>query len=378
MQVAIVHDWLTNMGGAEKVVELIHSLFPDAPVYTLLYEQNNMPEDFARMDIRTSYLQRIPFARRRHQWLLPFMPAAIEAMDLREYGLVISSSTSCAKGVLTRADCCHISYCNTPMRYAWDFYQDYITDKPWPLRNYIRRQLHWIRMWDRLSADRVDYFIANSRNVKNRIYKHYLREAEVIYPPVDTDYFVPGEAKAGKYFLCAGRLVGYKRVDLAVQVCSEMGLPLIVAGDGGELKRLKSMAGSTVEFRGRVSDDELLKLYQDCRAFIFPGEEDFGITPLEAQACGRPVIAFGRGGTLETVVDGQTGLFFDQQDTESLKFALKRFIDCEATFDPKVIRQQAEGFSVDRFLREFGSAVNERYKEFEEEQKYFASDHDDK
>lgn len=368
MRVAIVHDWLTNMGGAEKVVELMHRLFPDAPVYTLLYDRRNMPEDFARMDIRTSYLQQIPFARRRHQWLLPFMPAAIEAMDLREYDLVISSSTSCAKGVLTRADCCHISYCNTPMRYAWDFYQDYIGDKPWPLRNYIRRQLHWIRLWDRLSADRVDYFIANSGNVKNRIRKHYRRESEVIYPPVDTNYFVSGEEKTGEYFLCAGRLVGYKRVDLAVQVCSEMSLPLIVAGDGGELKRLKGMAGPTVEFRGRVSDDELLKLYQDCRAFIFPGEEDFGITPLEAQACGRPVIAYGRGGALETVVDGQTGLFFEHQDEKSLRLALERFIEYEGRFNRASIRQQAEAFSVDRFLREFGLAVQKFYEEFQARQ----------
>jgi glycosyltransferase involved in cell wall biosynthesis len=365
MRVAIVHDWLTNLAGSDKLVELMHQLYPDAPIYTLFYDKKNMPESFAKMDIRTSYLQHIPLARKKHQWFLSFMPAAVEAFDLRDFDLVISSSTSCAKGVLTRADCCHISYCNTPMRYAWDFFQDYLEEKPWLLRRYITRQLHWIRQWDRLSADRVDYFIANSGNVKNRIRKHYRREAEVIYPPVDTNYFVPGNGKRGDYFLCAGRLVAYKRVDLAVRVCSAMNVPLVVAGVGGEYKRLRAIAGPTVKFRGWVSNDELLQLYQGCRAFIFPGEEDFGITPLEAQACGRPVIAYRRGGALETVLEGRTGLFFDRQEEDSLKAALEIFSTCETAFDRGFIRQHAEGFSVDRFQQELKTLVNARYKEFQ-------------
>jgi glycosyltransferase involved in cell wall biosynthesis len=365
MRVAIVHDWLTNMGGAEKVVELMHHLFPDAPIYTLIFDPNNMPDSFLNMDIRTSYLQRFPLAKSKYQWMLPLMPRAIECLDLREYDLVISSSTSCAKGVLTRADCCHICYCNTPMRYAWDFYHDYLAGKPWIIRKFISRQLHWIRQWDRLSADRVDYFIANSVNVKNRIYKHYRREAEVIYPPVDTDFFVPGYGETGDYFLCAGRLVRYKRVDLAVQVCSEMHLPLVVAGEGEELKRLKSKAGPTLKFMSRVSDMELLKLYQNCRAFIFPGEEDFGITPLEAQACGRPVIAYGKGGALETVVGEQTGIFFMEQTIDSLRLALETFIERESTFDPMLIRQQAIKFSRQRFLEEFKATVNRCYEDFQ-------------
>lgn len=367
MRVAIVHDWLTNMGGAEKVVELMHHLFPDAPIYTLVYDQRNMAASFSEMDIRTSYLQKIPGARHKHQWLLPFMPAAVEALDLRNYDLVISSSTSCAKGVLTRADCCHISYCNTPMRYAWDFSQDYIEGKPWPLRSYIIRQLHWIRQWDRLSADRVDYFIANSQNVKNRIRKHYRREADIIYPPVNAEYFIPGHLKPGAYFLCAGRLVAYKRVDLAVRVCTAMKLPLIVAGDGGEYQHLQTIAGSTIEFRGRVSNEELLQLYQNCRAFIFPGEEDFGIMPLEAQACGRPVIAYGRGGVLETIQEGQTGLFFEQQDQDSLRAVIEKFLVVEVAFDKNIIRQHAENFRVERFLQEFRTVVYARYNEFQTE-----------
>jgi Glycosyltransferase len=352
------------MGGSEKVVELIHRLFPGAPVYTMLYDPDNMPDSFRKMDIRTSYLQRIPIIRKKHQWLLGLMPAAVEAFDLREYDLVISSSSSCVKGVLTRADSCHICYCHTPMRYAWDFFQDYLERQPWLLRSYISRKLHRIRQWDRLSADRVDFFIANSSNVKNRILKHYRRDAEVIYPPVNTEYFIPANKEQGDYFLCAGRLVAYKRVDLAVKVCSAMNLPLVVAGDGGEYKRLRAIAGPTVEFRGRVSDDELLRLFQGCRAFIFPGEEDFGITPLEVQACGRPVIAFGRGGALETIIEGRTGLFFDRQEEESLSLALKQFIDSESDFDMKIIRQHAERFNTDRFMQELKSLVEACYNEF--------------
>jgi glycosyltransferase involved in cell wall biosynthesis len=364
VKVAIVHDWLTNMGGAEKVVELMHRLFPDAPVYTLLYDKNKMAPSFADMDIRTSYLQKLPFAKKKHQLLLQFMPVAIESLDLRDFDLVISSSTSCSKGVLTRSDTCHICYCNTPMRYAWDFYQEYLQGKPRLLYWYISRQLHRIRLWDRLSADRVDFFIANSRNVAARIRKHYRREADVLYPPVDTQYFHPGNTVPGKYFLCAGRLVKYKRVDLAVRVCSRMGLPLLVAGDGSEYKRLRVIAGPSVKFMGRVSDSELKELYQQCRAFIFPGEEDFGIMPLEAQACGRPVIAYGRGGTLETVRDGYTGLLFQRQDEKSLQDTLECFLSQEESFNSQVIRKHAEAFSIERFLDEFYLLVNDRFNEF--------------
>jgi len=365
MRVALVHDWLTNMGGSEKVLELIHQLFPGAPIYTLLYDQSRMAASFQSMDIRTSYLQNLPLARRKHQWLLGFMPAAVESLDLRDYDLVISSSTSCAKGVLTRADCCHICFCNTPMRYAWDFYQDYLQSKPRFMRGFIARQLRNIRQWDRLSADRVDYFIANSLNVRNRIRKHYRRDAGVVYPPVDTGHFVPGLNQSGEYFLCAGRLVAYKRVDLAVRACSALQVPLIVAGDGKEYKQLRALAGPSVEFRGRVSDQELLKLYQNCRALVFPGEEDFGITPLEAQACGRPVIAYGRGGALETVLEGQTGLFFARQEDSSLRAALERFAEIESGFDRNHIRQHAEAFSTDRFKEDFMAWVDEHYRDFQ-------------
>ncbi|WP_242848815.1 glycosyltransferase [Syntrophomonas palmitatica] len=250
------------------------------------------------------------------------------------------------------------------MRYAWDFYQDYLEGRSNLVRCYINRHMHHIRLWDRVAADRVDYFIANSINVAGRIYKHYRRESEVIYPPVNTDFFIPGSKMEGDYFLSAGRLVGYKRVDLVVKVCSRKGLKLMVAGDGEEYKRLKSIAGPTVEFLGRVSDDELLKLYQNCRAFIFPGEEDFGIMPLEAQACGKPVIAYGRGGALETVLQGRSGLFFYRQDEESLAQAIDCFIKNENGFDSGIIRKHAEGFGVDRFINEFTNMIDKLYGDF--------------
>ncbi len=371
MRIALVHDWLTNMGGSEKVLELIHHLYPDAPIYTLLYDKKRMAASFSELDIRTSYLQQIPLARSKHQWLLPFMPAAIESLDLREYDLVISSSTSCAKGVLTRADCCHICYCNTPMRYAWDFYQDYLKSKPYWLRIFIAHQLHNIRQWDRIASDRVDYFLTNSCNVKNRIRKHYGREAQIIYPPVDTAFFTPGIRQPGEYFLCAGRLVAYKRIELAVRVCSAMNVPLVVAGSGGEYKKLKAIAGPSVKFKGQVDQEELLSLYRGCRALIFPGEEDFGLTPLEAQACGRPVIAYGQGGALETLRDEETGLFFDYQTETSLAEALQKFSNMEERFDPEIICHHARKFNIPRFKAEFLATVGTLYGDYQKRLKEY-------
>jgi glycosyltransferase involved in cell wall biosynthesis len=364
MRTALVHDWLTNMGGSERVLELIHHLFPDAPVYTLLHDAGQMSAAFKAMDIRTSYLQKLPAAIRRHQWLLPFMPTAIESLDLREYDLVISSSTACAKGVLTRSDCCHICFCNTPMRYAWDFFQDYLRSKPRWLQGYIAHQMHTIRIWDRLSADRVDYFLANSANVRNRIRKHYRREAGVIHPPIDTGFFTPGPAPTRGYFLCAGRLVAYKRIDLAVRACSALDLPLVIAGGGTEYQHLRSLAGPSVQFRGQVSQDELLDLYRGCRALIFPGEEDFGLTPLEAQACGKPVLAYGKGGALETVLPGETGMFFSAQAEEDLRSVLRDFAAREDQFDPDRICRHASSFNIPRFQEEFAAAIQRLYQDF--------------
>lgn len=372
MKVALVHDWLTNFGGAERLIEIFHGLFPKAPIYTVLYDQTRLPERFKTMDIRTSFLQKVPFARKKHQWFLQFMPLAVEQFNLSEYDLVLSSSTACAKGVITRAGTCHICYCNTPMRYAWDFYHEYTETKGLLLRSYIAWQMNRVRQWDRLSADRVDYFIANSQNVARRIRKHYRRDAYVIHPPVDTKYYYPA-GNERNYFLCAGRLVSYKRIDLAVQAFSQLKLPLWVAGDGGEYKNLKRLAGSNIKFLGKVEDKELRSLYQQCRAFVFPGEEDFGIMPLEAQACGRPVIAFGKGGALETVIDGQTGLFFEEQSVVSLTKAVERFLHMEHDFRPEDITAHANKFAVERFKSEIINYVNQSYLKFKSDNKQVLS-----
>lgn len=363
MKVALVHDWLTNFGGAERVLQSFHRVFPQAPVYTVFYDQSRLPESFKDLDVRTSFLQKLPFARKKHQWFLQFMPMAVEQFNLSEYDLVLSSSTCCAKGIITGANTCHICYCNTPMRYAWDFYHEYIDKKGPLMRGYIAWQMNRIRQWDRTSADRVDYFLANSRNVARRVKKHYHRDSHIIYPPVDTNYYRP-YGNERNFFLCGGRLVGYKRIDLAVEAFSRLKLPLWVAGDGEEYKKLKTMAGSCVKFLGKVKDSELRSLYQQCRAFIFPGEEDFGIMPVEAQACGRPVIAFGRGGALETVVEGQTGIFFQEQSVDSLVEAVKRFITVEADFSPEVITANAKRFAKERFEMEIKEFVTTKYKEF--------------
>lgn len=368
MKTAIVTDWLTQMGGAERVVLAIKELFPDAPIYTTVYNPDTVDPVFRSMDIRPSFIQKLPGAKKSYQKYLPLMPTAVEQFDLSEFDLVISSSSSVAKGVITRPGTLHICYCHTPMRYAWDFYHEYLhgPDVGKLKRKLIPWLMNYIRMWDRLSADRVDYFIANSQNVAQRIKKHYRRDSEVIHPPVDVSFFTPSD-ESEDFFLVVSRLVPYKRIDLAVQACNELRLPLRVIGAGPELERLKAMAGPTVKIMGRVSDDEIRWHYARCRAFLFPGEEDFGITPLEAQASGRPVIAFGRGGALETVIDGQTGLFFREQNAGSLVEAIKRLDGME--FNKQVIRQHAENFDTVKFKEKIKSFIDEKYKNIDEKYK---------
>lgn len=363
MKVAIVHDWLTIYGGSESIVRILHEFFPEAPIYTTVYDRKNMPEDFAGMDIRPSFLQHYPFAKKKYTTYLPFMPRAFESFDLSEYDLVISSNTSCSKGVITGADTLHICYCNTPMRYGWDFYHEYIKDKGRLGKFVISCMMKKIRLWDRLSADRVDAFIANSGNVARRIQKHYRRDSKVIYPPVRTHMFRKGEGPKD-YYLAVSRLVPYKRIDLLVEAFSENGLPLKIIGAGSQAKELKKKAAPNIQFLGRLEDEMVLKYMQGCRAFLFPGEEDFGITPIEAQACGRPVIAYGKGGALETVEAGKTGLFFAEQTKEAVKEAVSRFETME--FDSGYIAAHAEKFSEERFRKELKDYIFEEYRKFQE------------
>lgn len=363
MKVAIVHDWLANMGGAERIIKIFHELFPEAPIYTCVYNKESMPEEFRHMDIRTTFIQKLPFGKKRYQMYLPLMPVAFEQLDLSEYDLVLSSSTSCAKGVITRADTCHICYCNTPMRYAWDFYHEYTNKKSFIVRALIAMQMNRIRQWDRLSADRVDYFIANSKNIARRIQKHYRRESEVIYPPVRTSFYALGD-KNEDYYLIVSRLVPYKRIDLAVEAFNELDLPLMIIGDGSELLRLKKMAGNNIKFLGKIEDDETKIFYSNCKAFVFCGEEDFGITPLEAQSCGKPVIAYAKGGALETVIDKVTGVFFKDQTKESLILAIDNFENRYKEFDSFRIRQHALDFSEENFKDKISNFISSKMVEF--------------
>ena len=354
MRVAIAHDWMSNVGGGGRVLAEIHRLYPDAPVYTAISDPDTLPAEMREWDIRPSFLQRIPFARRHYQAFLPLMPLAFEQFDLREYDLVISSSSACAKGVITRPDTVHVSYCHTPCRYIWDLYHDYTAGLR--SRALIAPIAHWLRIWDRASADRVDHFVANSLEVAGRIRKHYRRDSELIYPPVDVERVRPNGKPAEDFYLVVSRLVPYKRVDLAVEAATRTGRRLVVAGSGPERGRLEAMAGPSVEFVGHVSDGEVADLMARCRAFLFPGFEDFGIAPVEAQAAGRPVVAYARGGALETVVGGATGVFFEEQTVEALIAALEE-LEAER-FDPLACRRNAERFSAEEFTRRFTSFVD--------------------
>ena len=361
MKTAIVHDWLSVYGGAESIIRILHDLFPEAPVYTSVYDADNMPDDFREMDIRTSFLQHMPFAKKKYTSYLQLMPKAFESFDLSEYDLVISSSTCCAKGVKTRKETFHICYCNTPMRYAWDFYDEYVSGRNFLARKYIGMVMPGIRKWDFKSADRVDQFIANSNNVADRIKRHYKRDSHVIYPPVRTNMFVP-TGVCEDFYLAASRLVPYKRIDLAAETFTKLKKPLYIVGAGSEFEKIKDLSGDTVRLLGRVGDEELLALMQRCKAFLFPGEEDFGITPVEAQACGKPVIAFGKGGACETVVDGKTGILFPEQTVQSLTEAIDRFENTK--FDIEDITANAERFSEERFRTELYEYIMDCFERF--------------
>ena len=344
MRVAIVHYWLVGMRGGERVLEEICLLFPQADIFTHTYDPSRTSDLIKRHKITTTFIDRLPFARTFYQRYLLLMPAALEELDLTSYDLVISSESGPAKGVIVHPNAVHICYCHSPMRYLWDQYHTYRAKAGWLTRLVMSLTMPVLRAWDVASAARVDRFIANSSFVARRINKAYRRDSVVIFPPVDLDAFAIEPAPTGDFYLVAGQLVPYKRVDLAIAACTRLGRRLVVVGTGSEAERLRKGAGPTVEFRGWASNDELRSLYANCRALLFPGEEDFGIVPLEAMASGRPVIAFGSGGALDTVVEGQTGTFFDRQSVESLAAAVLQFERQEARFDPQAIRQHARRF----------------------------------
>ena len=353
LRVALVCDWLTTFGGAEKVILALHELFPHAPIYTSIYNRDQVP-GFEKAMIFTSYLQNLPFAKKHHQLYLGFMPHAFERFDLSNYDLVISSSHCCAKGIITKPNTLHVCYCHSPMRYLWEnshrYIQEYEANRL--VKTIAPFFLHKIRLWDRLSADRVDEFIANSHHIQQRIQKYYRRPSTVIYPFVDMKKFerIESNSKRENFFLAVGRLTPYKKFDLVIDTFNQLKLPLKIVGKGVAFKRFQQMAGSTVELLGHVSDEQLLQLYSKAKALIFPQVEDFGIVPLEAMAAGCPVIAYRKGGAVETVVEKKTGIFFDEQNVASLRAALEKFdtmnlsskviIDHARTFDKSVFQKK--------------------------------------
>lgn len=363
MKTAIVHDWLVNYGGAERVVEQMLLLYPDADIYTLVYDEKKMGKIFPKEKVHTSSLQKIPMAEKLYTKFLSLMPKAFEEFDLTGYDLVIASSSCCAKGVITSPTTPFIAYIHSPMRYAWDLYYDYLKNSGRLTKFFMKRWMPDIRKWDYISSQRIDTLVANSSYIARRIKKFWNRDAAVVYPPVDTDRLSISDEAAGDYFVVFSRFVPYKRIDLAISACARLNKKLIVIGSGSQEKELKLLAASCknadIKFTGRISDSEVKAYLQKCRALIFCAEEDFGIIPVEAQACGRPIIAFGKGGALETVVNEKTGVFFEEQSVESLVKAIEKFekLDKENTFNPKKIREHAEKFSAENFRKNLSEQI---------------------
>ncbi|MEO1209957.1 MAG: glycosyltransferase family 4 protein [Cyanobacteria bacterium J06638_20] len=367
MKTAVVHEWLVTYAGSEQVCEQMLHLFPEADLYSLV---DFLPEDLRwfiqQRPVHTSFLQNLPFARRRFRAYLPLMPLAVEQFDLSGYDVVLSSNHAVAKGVVTRADQLHISYVHTPIRYAWDLQQQYLQGAG--LQTGVKAIaaqaiLHYLRLWDVATANRVDCFLANSKFVARRIWKTYRREAQVVYPPVAIDRFKPGSDRDDIY-LTISRFVPYKRVDLTVQAFNQLGLPLVVIGDGPDWKRVKAIAKPNVTLLGRQPDAVVEDYLQRCKAFVFSAEEDFGITLVEAQAAGAPVIAFGKGGATETVIPGKTGILFPTQTVESLVEAVQYFESGGLIVNPHVLRQNAERFAPECFHQEFLKIVEHQWDKF--------------
>lgn len=355
LDVALAHDWLTGMRGGERVLEVLAEAFPGAPILTLIHKAAAVSPALNRHPIRTSWLQRVPGVAATYRWFLPAFPLAAAGLRCPPARLLISTSHCVAKGFRPPPGARHLCYCFTPMRYAWLFFEEYF-GRGTARRLALKPLLAALRAWDLRANARVDRFVAISRHVRDRIARFYGREADVVYPPVDTARWTPGPQRPGDYDLIVSALVPYKRVDLAVRTYTKAGRRLRVVGTGGEAARLRTLAGPCVEFLGHQPDAAVLDLYRGCRALVFPGEEDFGVVPLEAQACGRPVIAFGRGGALETVADGTSGVFFARQDESDLLEALER--SHAVDWDAGAIRAHAEQFGEARFVAGLAASIS--------------------
>ncbi|MCB9126298.1 MAG: glycosyltransferase [Ardenticatenales bacterium] len=360
MKVALVHDWLNQIGGAESVLIALKELFPEAPVYTSIYDPTAMPAVMQRWEIRTSAMDRIPRIHQHHQAALPLYPFVWEQFDFSGFDLVLSNKSGFCHGIITPPETLHLCYCLTPTRYLWNTDSYLARENVGRLRRTLLPPLLTaLRLWDHAAAQRVDGYAAISRAVQDRIENFYQQESTIIYPPVATERFAAGEREA--FFFIVSRLIPYKRIDLAVAAFNQLGLPLVIAGEGRDRAALEAAAGPNVRFLGKVSDDEVADWMGRARAFIFPGEEDFGITPVEAAAAGTPVIAFGRGGARDTVIEGETGLFFDEPTADSLADAVRRFES--SSFDRVQMQRHAQRFDTAQFKAQITAWVEAQVTE---------------
>ncbi len=366
MKIALVHDYLIYYGGAERVLKTLHQMLPHSPIYLLFYDPEIAKNYFSRADLRPSFLQKLPnFFKKKYHCLLPLLPLAVESFNLRDFDLVISSSSAFAKGIITRFSTLHICYCHTPMRFLWDQYHNKIKNENLIKKSFLAKAfLHYTRMWDQGSSHRVDYFLANSRTTAQRIWKYYRRQAKVIYPPVFdrskiflSSLIEKDQKFSEDYFLIVSRLVPSKRIDLAVEAFNRLNLPLVVIGDGPQYNRLCKSSKSNIKFLGWQSDEIVSRYYAHCLALIVPGEEDFGITAVEAMSYGKPVLAYRSGGVTETVIEGITGEFFDDQTPEILADGVRRLQKNLPTYSPLLIKKRAELFSREKFIHEIKNFI---------------------
>ncbi|NQV00967.1 MAG: glycosyltransferase [Parcubacteria group bacterium] len=365
MKIALVHDYLIRFGGAERVFLNLRKIFPQAEIYTILYDKEKMGKYFPGVKVNTSFLQDFPFSKKHHRILAPLIPAAVESIDLRNFDLVISSSSAFIKGLVLRPKTIHICYCHNSARFLWDYASQYDGGP-----SFLKKLLfHYLRLWDRSAANRVDYFIANSKSTAQRIKKFYRRESKVIYPAVNMGTVnmetAPASQGTAPFFLIVSQLTPYKRIDLAIDAFNKLELPLVIIGQGRDQKRLRKMANKNIKFLGWQTDEKVRQYIQNCKAFVFPGEDDFGIAPVEAMGFGKPVVAYRKGGATETVLEGISGEFFDDLSTESLADGVRRLLLNFNNYSPLVIKKRAERFSLERFetdIKEFVIEVVEKNK----------------
>lgn len=372
-EIALVHDFLTNVGGAENVLRVIAGIYEKSDIFTLISDKKILKDSefnwLKKKRVFSSFLQKFPkFLKNRKKWLLPFMPTAVETFDFRDYKLVISSSGAFAKGIVVKSKVIHICYMHSPLRYVWDWYHEYLEENYFKGKTkiFVRLFLNYLRMWDRASAMRPDYLIANSKYTQARIKKYYNRDSQVIYPPVEVEDFEATKENQG-YFLTVSRLSAYKRVDTLIDTFDKLGLPLVIVGDGPERKRLeekikKAENSQKIKIVGAIKRERLIKLYESARAFVFACEDDFGIAVVEAMAAGKPVVALKRGGAVETVIEGETGEFFDNSDVGTIANVVQRFVENENKYDFRKIRKQAEKFNRKKFEQELTRFVDQIQK----------------